>query len=608
MLPQPAAASQYQIQNSKLQTTSSMATKTDEFETADDNDDENEFFDATDSGEGPYAYHMDLDNALEEAKLAIDYFFNNRFDEARELMRPYADSSMYHSMGHAVFQFLEAILTFEQQHIIKAGEELKKCLEVCQRQRKKNTISQSIGKTFKRANYSQLTDLESHAELCSAEALLLRAVLTFIEDETLSSLIRGSFKIRQCFNSYKECAQILHKRQWETESSRIHFESGVRMGTGTFNLMISLLPARVIKILEFIGFSGNKASGLADLHRGYELCGLRQVLCALTLLGYHLIVCYVLSHQGGDLNLCNEILEAQLKQYPKGVWFLFFKGRLDFMQGNLEQAQYWYKKSWKSQTVWPQFHHLSFWELLWVNCLRLDWREASLYATYLVEQSKWSRTIYSYQKAAVMLMIDGLTLTEQQTIEHLMRDAPKYKQRIAGKSLPMEKFICKKAARYFQQDKQLLLPAIELMYVWNAFKVMGKKYEIADGIYQLIERKMQQLQQKPPTDDPYAADNKALCLLLRGACYRQMKKTFLALQDLEACIALHPHIVEDNYLIAYAAVETGLLHADENRTELAIATLEDAKKRYTGYSLESRLHFRIHAALMELKEKQSPKK
>lgn len=30
------------------------------------------------------------------------------------------------------------------------------------------------------------------------------------------------------------------------------------MGVGTFNLMISLLPGRVIKLLEFIGFSGNK--------------------------------------------------------------------------------------------------------------------------------------------------------------------------------------------------------------------------------------------------------------------------------------------------------------------------------------------------------------
>lgn len=93
---------------------------------------------------------MDLDNALEEAKLAICYFFNNKFDEARTLLQPYAHVSMYHSMGNAVFIFLEAILTFEQRYIARAGDELKKCLSVCQRYKRKNTITQSIGKKFKR--------------------------------------------------------------------------------------------------------------------------------------------------------------------------------------------------------------------------------------------------------------------------------------------------------------------------------------------------------------------------------------------------------------------------------------------------------------------------
>lgn len=56
----------------------------------------------------------------------------------------------------------------------------------------------------------------------------------------------------------RECNYILNKRNWEVDSSKGHFESGVRMGMGTFNLMISLLPGRIIKLLEFIGFSGNK--------------------------------------------------------------------------------------------------------------------------------------------------------------------------------------------------------------------------------------------------------------------------------------------------------------------------------------------------------------
>lgn len=32
---------------------------------------------------------MDLETALEQAKLAINFFFNNRFDEARNLMKPW---------------------------------------------------------------------------------------------------------------------------------------------------------------------------------------------------------------------------------------------------------------------------------------------------------------------------------------------------------------------------------------------------------------------------------------------------------------------------------------------------------------------------------------
>lgn len=146
---------------------------------------------------------MDLNQALIESKMAIDFFFNNKFDDARSLMLPHANSSIYHAVGHAVFLFLEAMLTFEQKHIELASDALSKCQNLCKKFHKKSTLSESIGKTFKRTNYESYTEMEAHAELCSAEALLLKALLTFIEDETLSSMIKGGMKIRTCFNSYK---------------------------------------------------------------------------------------------------------------------------------------------------------------------------------------------------------------------------------------------------------------------------------------------------------------------------------------------------------------------------------------------------------------------
>lgn len=111
--------------------------------------------------------------------------------------------SMYHAVGHSVFAFLEAMLTFEHDHIVNAIKALKSSLIVCNKFRKRNTIGESLGKMVKKNNYDQYTEEEAHAELCYAECLLLRAMLTFMEDETLGSFIKAGLKIRSCFGSYK---------------------------------------------------------------------------------------------------------------------------------------------------------------------------------------------------------------------------------------------------------------------------------------------------------------------------------------------------------------------------------------------------------------------
>lgn len=562
-----------------------------------DDQDIDEFEDANDI---PISEDMTLERAIAEAEIAINYFFNNQFIEAKNLMTPHAGTSIYHSLGHAVFQFLEAILTFDPQHISNASKTLKQSLHVCNRFRKKNTLGESLGKIVKRNNYDQFTEMEAHAELCHAECLLLKSMLTFMEDETLSSFIKAGIKIRSCFNSYKECNQILKKSKWDENSTKIHFEGGVKMGIGAFNLMISMLPSRVIRLLEFIGFSGNKQVGLKELVEGYQLGGIRQILCIMNLLGYNLIVIPVLSHGEGDLKISEEILEKQLSKHPSGVWFLFFKGRLEFLKGNLDTSVEYYTKSWKSQDMWPQFHHICFWELLWLNCVKTDWREALTYSNYLIKESRWSKCLYSYQKACLMIMIKNeLSSKELEEIDNLMRNVPRYKQRIAGKSLPMEKFAIKKSARYFAQDNDLVLPVLELMFLWNLFKIF-KNFSIASKVYKTVERALKSINSKS-TPSKYDTDNRALILLLQGACLRHMGSPLQALECLETVISLQKEIIEDTYLVPYAIVELALIEWSNGNKEKAILALEDAKRNYTGYSLESRLHFRIHTALSEFK-------
>lgn len=69
------------------------------------------------------------------------------------------------------------------------------------------------------------------------------------------------------------------------------------------------------------------------------------------------------------------------------------------------------------------------------------------------------------------------------------------KQRIAGKSLPMEKFAVKKAQRFLAQGNHLALPALELIYIWNNFRILGQQYKLVEPMFVLIEQTMKRLEQ-----------------------------------------------------------------------------------------------------------------
>jgi len=50
-----------------------------------------------------------------------------------------------------------------------------------------------------------------------------------------------------------------------------------------------------MKLLEFVGFSGDKASGLRELEKGALLTEtMRGPLCAMALMGFHVMVTFML--------------------------------------------------------------------------------------------------------------------------------------------------------------------------------------------------------------------------------------------------------------------------------------------------------------------------
>ncbi|KAG8183594.1 hypothetical protein JTE90_025147 [Oedothorax gibbosus] len=539
-----------------------------------------------------------LDDSIREAKLALNLFFQNKFAAALDSLMPWSHISTYHALGKGTMLFMQALLTMESKEIEKAAEALRQAVDVCQRKRKKHTVSKMI----RRPDYNLYTEEEVHAELCYAECLLLTAVLTFVEDQSLVNFVRGSLRIRTCYHSYKECMHILDSRRWSNEMRKKHFESGVRMGVGAFNLMISQLPTKVLKLLEFIGFSGNRQIGLKELDEGYAIKeSLRSPLCALILVTFHTLVTYIFGCGDGDIDASEKIVNEMLERYPEAALFIFLSGRIKQLRGQIDDAIETYQLSINVQQEWKQFHYLCYWELLWCHCFKCDWAEASRCSGILRTECKWSPAIYTYVHASVLYMqMEEGSPELKQDIADLMGKVPGLKQRLAGKSIPLEKYVVRKSNKFTTQNGRLIVPALELLYIWNSFPMIAKSQELTENILCRVNNVFSSLEDAKDVPG-VPLDDYCLILLLRGVCYTSLNRNMQAEDCFREIMACEKRIKEDVYLVPFAMTELALIKMNQSKGLEAKELLEPARHNYKGYPLETILHFRVHSILRQLR-------
>uniref|UniRef100_A0A3Q2P259 Tetratricopeptide repeat protein 39B-like n=1 Tax=Fundulus heteroclitus TaxID=8078 RepID=A0A3Q2P259_FUNHE len=248
----------------------------------------------------PSACQMDLQTAIQETQCALNLVLNNKFSQALDLLKPWWKHSMYHALGYSSILVMQATMTFEQKDIQTAIETIKQALQTCHR-----------------------SDRELH--------------ISFLDN---IHFIKGGIKIRTSYQIYKDCQNVLNLSQDKAEQSNLfkQFEGGVKLGIGSFNLMLSLLPQRILRLLEFIGFSGNRSFGLSQLREGATSQSLRSILSVLTLLFYNTYVSLILGTGEGNLVEAEALLEPYQEKYPKGSIILFYSARIATLRGNFEKV------------------------------------------------------------------------------------------------------------------------------------------------------------------------------------------------------------------------------------------------------------------------------
>ncbi|XP_021260039.1 tetratricopeptide repeat protein 39A isoform X4 [Numida meleagris] len=478
---------------------------------------------------------------------ALDLFLSNKFSDALASLQAKTKDSMYHALTYATILEMQAMMTFDPQDIMNAGNTMKEAQATCQKFRKKSTVADSINNLVHRQSLENFTEEEIHAEICYAECLLQRAALTFLQDENMVSFIKGGIKVRNSYQTYRELDSLIQSPHYVKGENHLHFEGGVKLGVGAFNLTLSMFPARILRLLEFVGFSGNKERGLLQLQEGASSYSFRSVLCTMLLLCYHTFMTFVLGTGKGNVEEAERLLKPYLARYPKGAIFLFFAGRIETLKGNIDAAT------------------------------------------------------YIYMKAAYLSMFgpDDCSPFGDNEVE-LFRIVPSLKLKIAGKSLPTEKFAIRKARRYLSSNPiPLPVPPLEMMYIWNGYAVIGQCPNLTEGMLETLIEAEETLARSSATE--LLADDQCVIKLLKGLCLKHLGKISEAEGHFNYIYLNEKKIKYDHYLIPNALLELALLYLDQDRREEAIKLLERAKQNYKNYSMETRTHFRIQAALHQAK-------
>ncbi|XP_010795994.1 tetratricopeptide repeat protein 39C-like [Notothenia coriiceps] len=233
---------------------------------------------------------------IDDAEMAlqgINMLLNNGFKESDELFRRYRTHSPLMSFGASFVSFLNAMMTFEEEKMQTACDDLRTTEKLCESD--SAGVIETIRNKIKKSMDSQRSGVvvvdRLQRQIIVADCQVYLAVLSFVKQE-LSAYIKGGWILRKAWKMYNKCHSDISQLQAGSEQrSSLHQEplttdnanhnapvescvtaealdrlkGSVSFGYGLFHLCISMVPPHLLKIINLLGFPGDRHQGLSSL-------------------------------------------------------------------------------------------------------------------------------------------------------------------------------------------------------------------------------------------------------------------------------------------------------------------------------------------------------
>ncbi|XP_061694554.1 tetratricopeptide repeat protein 39C-like isoform X2 [Syngnathoides biaculeatus] len=530
------------------------------------------------------------------------------------------------SFGASFVSFLNAMMTFEDEKMQLASEDLKATERLCESENA--GVIQTLKNKMKRSTDSRRSGAAAverlQRQIIIADCQVYLAVLAFTKQE-LSAYIKGGWILRKAWKVYDKCYSDI--TQWQERSSSSssrrrrkkipeqqassspsdrassppsdgvcaedldRLKGSVSFGYGLFHLCISMVPPHLLKIVNLLGFPGDRLQGLSALAYASESKDMKAPLATLALLWYHTVVQPFFALHGSDthsgLAEAKAILRRRETVYPNSSLFMFFKGRVQRLESQIGAALTSFNDALHLASEQREIQHVCLYEIGWCNMIELNYSESFKAFERLKDESRWSQCYYAYLTA----VCQGAT-GDLQAALGVFNDVQKLFKR---KSNQIELFSMKKAEKMKVPNlsKELcVLSIIEILYLWKALcncsrSKLHTMVQVLQGI-----------------DDSSCAGLKNLLL---GTISKCLHKTKDAIQYFHMASRDEVGLLSNSYVQPYACYELACVLLDDSESAAkGHALMLQAKEDYAGYDFENRLHVRIHSALASVRTAAPP--
>ncbi|XP_029560910.1 tetratricopeptide repeat protein 39C isoform X1 [Salmo trutta] len=565
---------------------------------------------------------------IDDAELAfkgINMLLNNGFKESDDLFRKYRTHSPLMSFGASFVSFLNAMMTFEEEKMQMAFDDLRATERLCESDITGviETIKKKIRRSDSQRSGGAIVD-RLQRQIIVADCQVYLAVLSFIKQE-LSSYIRGGWILRKAWKMYNKCYSDINQLQDcskrrssdqqgspspSTEQANHNqatpptqrtlgvspealerLKGSVSFGYGLFHLCISMVPPHLLKIVNLLGFPGDRHQGLSALTYASESKDMKAPLATLALLWYYTVVQPFFALDGSDtqagLMEAKAILQRKEPVYPNSSLFLFFKGRVQRLECQINSALMLFQNALELATDQREIQHVCLYEIGWCSMIELRYSDAYRAFQRLATESRWSQCYYAY--------LTGVSQGASGDLEGAAAVFKDVHTLLKRKNNQIEQFSIKRAERlrkHTPSRELCVLAVIEVLYLWKALpNCCTSKLQIMSQVLQEI-------------DDVSIAGLKNLLL---GDIHRCLGNIKDAIECFHLAAGDEVGRQNNSYVQPYSCYELGCVLLDSPESEVkGRALMLQAKDDFSGYDFENRLHVRIHSALASMRKEVAP--